>query len=217
METSQITLAIMLLYSFLFGIAVGVFYDANRVVRVLFGVRYTKKAYERLYGLRLPISKRRVNIGKSNGFLQSLVINLGDFACVLAAAVGVLLINYGYNSGRFRFFTLAATALGFVIYRLSAGRLVIFLAEPLAFLCKYLLLAICDILGFPLMKILAILSKFVKKFFSLFIFTLANKIKKLYNIREEVFVSEDAQKSEENADANSRWRYKKGGGKNGKE
>ncbi|MBQ5634604.1 MAG: hypothetical protein IIV11_06955, partial [Clostridia bacterium] len=72
-------------------------------------------------------------MGKSKGFLQSLVINLGDLLCVLVAAIGLILINYGYNSGRFRFFTVAALAVGFIFYRLSIGRLLILVVEPLAF------------------------------------------------------------------------------------
>ncbi|MBQ2384814.1 MAG: hypothetical protein II292_01255, partial [Clostridia bacterium] len=76
-------------------------------------------------------------MGKSKGFLQSLVINLGDLLCVLVAAIGLILINYGYNSGRFRFFTVAALIAGFFIYRFSVGRLIILITEPVAFICKY--------------------------------------------------------------------------------
>ena len=179
MEISQITLAIMLFYSFLFGIAVGVFYDLNRIVRVFFGVRYTKRAYGRLYGIRLPISKREIVMGKSKGFLQSLVINLGDLLCVLVAAIGLILINYGYNSGRFRFFTVAALIVGFLLYRFGIGRLVILITEPVAFICKYVFLSICDLLLSPLRKFCILIYKFVKKISSLYIFTLENKIKKL--------------------------------------
>lgn len=216
MEISQITLAIMLFYSFLFGIAVGVFYDLNRIVRVFFGVRYTKRAYGRLYGIRLPVSKREMVMGKSKGFLQSLVINLGDLLCVLVAAIGLILINYGYNSGRFRFFTVAALTVGFLFYRLSIGRLLILLVEPLAFICKYLFLSICDLLYLPLRKFCILIYKFVKKISSLYIFTLENKIKKLYNIREEVFLSDGVEEDPSEIDKSKRWRYKKGEGKDGK-
>ena len=216
MEISQITLAIMLFYSFLFGIAVGVFYDLNRIVRVFFGVRYTKRAYGRLYGIRLPISKREIVMGKSKGFLQSLVINLGDLLCVIVAAIGLILINYGYNSGRFRFFTVAALIVGFLLYRFGIGRLVILITEPVAFICKYVFLSICDLLLSPLRKICNPIYEFVKKISSLYIFTLENKIKKLYNIREKVFLSEGGQDEPEAADNSTRWRYKKGVSTDGK-
>jgi hypothetical protein len=215
MEISQITLAVMLLYSFLFGIAVGILYDVNRIARVLFGVRYTKKAYSRLYSLRLPVSKKNVLIGSSKGFWQSLVINLGDALCVLVATVGAILINYGYNSGRFRFFTVAALIVGFVIYRFSIGRMLILVAEPLAFICKYIFLSICGILALPLRKFGTLIYKFVKKISSLYIFTLENKNKKLYNIREEVFLSDGVDKDTSSTDKNKRWRYKKGGSNGG--
>ena len=217
MEISQITLAVMLLYSFLFGIAVGILYDVNRIVRVLFGVRYTNKAYSRLYSLKLPISKNNLIIGSNKGFWQSLVINLGDVFCVIIATVGVILINYGYNSGRFRFFTVAALIVGFVIYRFSIGRILILVAEPIAFFCKYIFLSICDLLALPLRKTIALVRKFVKKISSLYIFTLENKTKKLYNIRDEVFLSDGVEKDASDIEKNKRWKYRKGESTGGKE
>ena len=216
MEVSQITLAVMLLYSFLFGIMIGIIYDLNRIIRVIFGVRYTKK-YSRLYSLGLPVSKKNVIMGRSHGFWQSLVINLGDLLCVIAAALGLILINYGYNSGRFRFFTVAALIVGFVIYRFSIGRIIILITEPLAFICKYIFLSICDILALPMRKIGRFIFKIVKKISSLYIFTLENKIKKLYNIRGRVFLSAETKKSDLSDAENKRWRYKIGGNTNGKE
>jgi cell division protein FtsB len=128
---------------------------------------------------------------------------------VLVAAIGLILINYGYNSGRFRFFTVAALAVGFLFYRLSIGRLLILLVEPLAFICKYLFLSICDLLYLPLRKFCILIYKFVKKIFSLYIFTLENKIKKLYNIREEVFLSDGVEEDPSEIDKSKRWRYRR--------
>lgn len=217
MEISQITLLKLMIHSFLLGGAVGVLYDANRVLRVIFGVRYTKKAYSRLYSLKRPISKKAVSIGVSKGFWQSAVINVGDFFCVLAAAVGAILLSYGYNSGRIRFFALGALAAGFFIYRFSIGKAVILVCEPIAFILKYLLLSICDLFALPVRKLYELMRKFLKKITSLYIFTLEKRKKKLYNIREEVFSDKDAEKAASDGSSQSRWRYKKGGGINGKQ
>jgi hypothetical protein len=51
----------------------------------------------------------------------------------------------------------------------------------------------------------------------LYIFTLENKNKKLYNIREEVFLSDGVDKDTSSTDKNKRWRYKKGGSNGGNE
>lgn len=217
MEISQITLLRLLIYSFLFGAIVGVLYDANKVIRVLFGVRYTKKLYSKLYALKRPITKKGVNIGSGKGICQSIVVNVGDFLCVIIAAIGAILLNYGYNSGRFRIFTLAAIALGFFIYRFSIGRAIIFFAEPVAFICKYLLLSICDILCFPLKKLYVQIRKIAKKISSLYIFTLEKRKKKLYNIRDEEFFVAGAQNSASDGSKKSRWRYKQGGKADGKQ
>lgn len=191
MEISQALLLLLLFYSFAFGIATAVFYDANRIIRVLCGVKYSKRAYDRLYGIKLPITKRAVKMGESRGFIKSVVINIGDFLCVLLAAGGLIVLNYSYNNGRFRFFTVIGLCVGFLFYRLTVGRLVMAIAEPIAFICKYCILSIFIVLSRPITKIASFVIKNIKKIIYLCGFTIEKKRKKLYNIKEKVCSLED--------------------------
>ena len=195
MEISQLVLLRLLLYSFFFGLATGIFYDVNRIFRVLCGVRYSKRIFTRLYEIRLPIVKRKLKMGISKGFFQSLVINVGDLFCVLFAASGLIVLNYSYNSGRFRFFTVIGVCLGFLFYRFTVGKLLIRIVEPIAFILKYLILSFFIVFSRPFIKIGIFVGKKVKKSIYLYSFTLEKKRRKLYNIEGEVFASANGEES----------------------
>lgn len=219
MEISQEVLALLLLYSFFYGTAVGAFFDINRIIRVLFGVRYTQKAWRRLYDTPLPITKKKITPGTnpSRGrVIRQVVINLGDFSCLIFATVGLIILNYGYNSGRFRFFTVIGVLAGFFAYRYTVGKIVMLFAEPVAFLCKYCFLTILSIIDIPMGKIRVLLHKFYKKMRSLFVFAIERKRKKVYNIEDEVYPSENYPELSHNRDkSNGRFRVKIGSDKNG--
>lgn len=211
MEISQITLLRLTVYSFFFGVAVGLLYDACRILRVMAGARCSFRGYPRICALRLPISKRELGRGGERRLLQSVMINIGDFLCVLTAALGAILLSYGYNSGRVRFFCLAAIALGLLLYRVSLGKALIFLLEPVALILKYLFLSILEPIALIARKLYELMRKNVKKVSSLYIFTLEKRNKKLYNIREEVFLSESERQAPCDSGKKLRWKYKTGG------
>ena len=209
MEISQIMLTLLLLYSFLFGIAVGIFYDCCRIIRVLAGKRYSKKGYKRLDTLKFPIIKRTLFAPKEDGVLQSVLIFLSDLICVTFCTVGIIVLNYAYNSGRFRFFTVIGVLIGFFIYKYTVGRLIMLIAEPMLLLLRFIVVSIFIILCAPFYKIVNKLCKIVKKIISLYIFTLEKKRKKLYNIDGEVFANEDEPKASRSADLKTSLHIKK--------
>ena len=209
MEISQIMLTVLLLYSFFFGAAVGVFYDGCRMLRVLAGKRYAKRGYKRLDSLKYPAVKVNLFKPKENGVLQSVLTFLGDMICVLFCTCGIIVLNYSYNSGRFRFFTLLGVVIGFFVYKYTVGRLIMLIAEPIVLLVRFVVVSIFIILCVPFYKFGYILCNFVKKIISLYSFTLEKKEKKLYNICGEVFVDEnDLKPSASASKANSRIRKK---------
>ena len=105
MEISQTTLVILLVYSVVLGGATGIFYDICRIFRVAVGVRYTDRSYPRLQGLKLPILKRGL-FHTPRRWVQTVVVAAGDLFTLLFAAIGMIILSYAYNSGRFRFFIL---------------------------------------------------------------------------------------------------------------
>ena len=190
MEISPLMMAWLLRCSFFFGAAVGVFYDLNRIIRVLLGVRYSKKAFDRLFSLRLPILKRSLGLGQKRkmGAGMNIIVFLGDVLTFLFGAVGLIVLNYSYNSGDVRFFSVFGVVLGFVIYYNTFGRLIILVLEPIAFLVKYVILSFFIIIGWPFFGFGKNIAKYTKKILFLYTFTLEKRKEKLYNVREEVYL-----------------------------
>ena len=196
MEISPIMMALLLFYSFLLGMGVGLFYDANRIIRVLVGVRYSSRGVGRLACVKLPIIKKPLcgepkSVSK---FLQNSIIFFGDFASVMCATVGVIILNYSYNSGKFRFFTLLGVIVGFLLYYFSLGKLIMMISEPLAMLVKYVFLSFFILFLYPFYGILKFIVKKVAKCVFLCTFAIEKKQKKVYNIEEEVCLQELAKK-----------------------
>lgn len=194
MEISPIRMALLLFYSFCFGMGVGVFYDANRMIRVFLGERYSRSKLGGIAALKLPVCHRPVCLEGKKRALRATVIFIGDFLCVLVAALGIIILNYSYNSGEFRMFTLFGVIVGFLLYYHTLGRLVMLVSEPLAILIKYLIFSFFIIFGFPFLKIGQIIVKNIKKVVFLYTITLEKRYKKLYNVKEEVYLLEMAKK-----------------------
>ncbi len=203
MEISPFMLAKLLLYSIAFGIAVGVFYDANRIIRVLLGERYAKRSFERLYSLKLPFVKRELSVQKNrkiNGVLKNIIVFFGDLFTLVFTGCGIVILNYSYNDGGFRGFSVIGVALGFAAYYFTAGKLIIFLLEPIAFLLKYCICAFFVFLGYPICVFLKFLIKNVRKMCFLCRFALEKRRRKVYNIKEKICLLEMAKNGFANND-----------------
>lgn len=193
MEISPIKLAFLLLFSFLLGLKIGIFYDANRIIRVFCGRKYSKGTFDKLYGLKLPFIRRQVvrkNSSKLSDFAQKTIEAVGDVMCVIATTVGVLVLNYSYNSGRFRFFTVLGALAGFLVYYFTVGKLIMLISEPTVILVKYAFLSVLVIFGYPVKSFFCFALKKLKKCVFLYSFTLEKKKKKIYNIKEKKFLLE---------------------------
>lgn len=180
-------MALLLFYAFVFGMIMGALYDISDVVRVLLGEHRSGRAAGRISQLRLPILKRPVRL-REHSVLRNTVTFMGDLLCILCIAAGIVALNYGYNSGEFRAFTMIGTVGGFFLYRLTLGRLVMMMAEPLALLLKYLFFSFFIIFGYPFAKIGQLTIKKMRKMFFLYSFTLEKKRKKVYNVAEGVYL-----------------------------
>lgn len=193
MEISPILLAKLLFYSFLLGIAIGVFYDANRIVRVFLGAMDVRGTDRKEFCLKLPFIDRyvsSVNEKNAKGIVKNVILFAGDFLTVLAGSIGLLVLNYGYNSGRFRFFTVIGIFVGFLLYYFTLGKLTLGVIAPLAFFLKYLFFAFFVVLWSPFKFLTKIVIKNVRKIYFLCQFALEKKRKKEYNIYEKVWLLE---------------------------
>ena len=185
MEISPLFLSLLLLHSFLFGVFLGGINDLNRIVRVFFGVSYSPKTYRSLYTKELPWihrplqKKERSRVG--SGAL-SVLIFFQDVFLFLIAALGVVLLEYQYNSGRFRFFVLPAMLLGFVLYYFTVGKCLMTVSEAVVFFIKAALLIVGRCFLYPFIKLFGFILNFFRKITKKFRICIAKRRKKLYNI-----------------------------------
>ena len=171
----------------------GAFYDANRIIRVFFGIRYGGVGTEKIAQWRIPFLKRKVELKskrQSNGIAKNIVLFFGDALCFLCAGIGVVILNYSYNSGDFRFFTVVGVIAGFLLYYFTIGKITILLLEPVAAIVKYILLSFFAVFLCPFYIIGKNVLKMLSKTVFLYTFTLEKRKERVYNIKEEVYLLE---------------------------
>ncbi len=170
--------------SFLFGAVVGILNDVFRLSRVMLGVRYSGKSFDRLYTLSLPILKRplgEIRGGKAKQGLLQAVMLLEDMALFAFAAGGTVVLNYYFNNGRFRFYTVVALVLGFVLYYFTVGKLVALLSEMIVFFLRAILGVLFASIFRPIAIFFVFLEKIIKKLGINIEKTIANRRKRVYN------------------------------------
>ena len=118
MEISPLRLFYLLISSFAFGALLGVLYDLHRIIRVLFGVRYTQNRPQMLFAHPLPLLRRplrEIRQGRMKKMLLSVVIFFQDVFLGCAAGIGLVILNYVFNDGQLRFYTVLAMTAGFFL------------------------------------------------------------------------------------------------------
>lgn len=98
-----------LLFSFLFGIAFGCYYDFFRFLRVFLGMGPKAKGEEK---------KEKTRIG------AVIITGVLDFFFMLSAGITYAVLIYATHSGIFRFYSLLALFLGLLLYLITLSRLV---------------------------------------------------------------------------------------------
>ena len=179
-------MTLLLLYSFLFGGAVGTLNDIHRLTRIFFGVRYSKKTFERLYTCRLPLVNRSVGelgTGRWQRVFLPVVIFLQDVILWVFAAVGVVILQYYFNYGQFRIYTVACVLLGFLAYYFTVGKLIMLLSEGVVCLLRMATTMILFLITRPFVLFGRLIGNEIKKIWSKIRKALANRRKKVYNKR----------------------------------
>lgn len=183
MEISPFLLTLLLSWSFVFGLILGVINDINRIIRVFCGVRYSEKHFGKLYELVLPVVHRPLLRGENKFHKKALVVLMffQDIIFFIIAGIGIILLNYEFNEGSFRFFTVVAVVIGFLLYYFTMGKVVMTLSEGIAFFIKATILVAFSALFRPFVLICGFLIKKLKNIGLFLNITLENIQKKLYN------------------------------------
>lgn len=148
MEVSQGALAWLYLYALLLGIVLGGVYDILRISRVFLGVHYSRRAARRLQSLRLPLLPPAKKKKESRAL--GIVIFFEDLLFCVFSGICLILLFYAANNGNFRFLALLIVGIGFLLYRGTAGRLVMWFSEAIAFVIETAVRYVVFFITFPL-------------------------------------------------------------------
>ena len=153
MGISTLALSILLFSSFLWGSMVGIVYDVNKTVRFLL-----------LGECTLPQEKGLAIIIIKKALLNSLIF-IQDLIAFLSAAVGLILLNYYYNDGDFRLFTLLAAISGFAVYRFTVGKLLMYMIKPSAIFLRNIIIRLFMLFILPIRLLLRFITEAIIKLF----------------------------------------------------
>ena len=185
MEISPYRLVLLLLWGVLFGVSAGVLNDGHRLIRTALGVRYDKGRYDRLYQRSLPFVGKPLSKpkeGKRRGIFLWCVMLLQDLVLFAYAALGTVLLNYYFNDGQLRIYTLVAVLVGFLIYFFTLGKLVTALSGLLVFVLRSTICVAFFLFFLPFRKIFRIFGEFIEKIREKVSKTIAIKRKTMYNM-----------------------------------
>ena len=192
MEISPAKVFYMIMTSVMLGAAVGALNDFNRVIRMLLGYSYGEHRFDKVFKVRLPLSRRPVGAPRDAVIkpLRNVVVFFQDVFLLLTAGVGVSLLNYYFNNGRARLYTPAAVLVGFLFYYFTVGKLVVYFSDIIVFFTKVIVLSFLELLYFPLSFLTGIFYGFVKKIYTNLYKALEKKRKMVYNnIKKRVVMS----------------------------
>ena len=147
MEISQARLALLYFNACMLGAALGLLYDGMRLIRIFFGEHFSSVA-NRFRDVKLPLihmSEER----KKRSRLLSVLIFAEDFIFCLVAAVAMILLFYQINNGKLRAWAFPMAGVGFYLYRITVGRLVMLCSETVAFLLEAAFRYLCFFVMLP--------------------------------------------------------------------
>ena len=167
-----------------FGMTVGVVMDLHRLSRILFGVRYSPKTFEAWYQKPLPLIHRPlrpIRQGRLRRLCLPILMFVQDVLLFVFAAVGTVILNYYFNQGRFRLYTVLAVLLGFLIYYGTVGRLVMLVSEGIVLILRSVCTVIFVLFSRPICLFVGFFGKNAKKTVKNLGNAIAKKRKRVYN------------------------------------
>lgn len=223
MEIYPWILARMLAVSFLFAIQIGVVFDISRALRLLFSSRPSFAALQKISKISFPFTKRSLKAIKGKRLIAAIKnawIFICDVILIIYSTWGLMQINYSFNNGGLRAFSLFGFLVGFLIYYFTLSRLVLFLLEGGTLIARKTSIALFDALTLLFYriynKIYNIFVKKIEKIYEKLRLRIEKKREKVYNVNEIVCKNHDTAISRVKVSSPIAQKGGKGGGKNGK-
>lgn len=141
---------LIVFYSFIFGAFLGLVYDFTSIVGLIFGFK------------KLNIKDKREILIKNNKWnekLNKILLCLSDIIFFVIASVLIAIFVFGVNNGTVRWYILIGNLIGFVIYRITLGKLISILLSYISYFIRFLVYKTISHLNLFVKKIIKKLPK----------------------------------------------------------
>jgi len=148
MEISQTGLFLLIIYSAATGCVLGMVYSVIRLIREII-----VPTDDRYMKTKLPIVKKTAYKRSGKGLsriAKGTFVAVLDFLFMITCAVAVILVAYTENMGRMRWLVLFGTTIGFALYRVTLGKLILKISVWVGFLIRATTVYLYSILTFPI-------------------------------------------------------------------
>ena len=184
MEISQIKLAELLAVSFLVGVAMGIINDINRIVRNIFNFKFKSNRFKGLYTFLKITEHTNKRPTKFNSIIFKVMFFVQDLVFTSLFALSIVLLNYYYNDGKMRLFSVGSLILGFITHFCTFGKITMFVLEPLTIIIKELFKRLLHLCLQPFIFIIHKAISFSKNIFLVIKKHIEIKTNLRYNIKE---------------------------------
>ena len=175
MEISPLVLSFLLFYSFLWGALIGLLNDVNKIIRTFLCGEYSYSIIKFYSFFKINVNTRKKEPSVTKKIIFNGLIFFQDLSFIIIAAVGIIILNYYYNDGYFRFFSFLSMTVGFFFYWLLISKVIMKLFVPIISFSRFLIILAVT----PFLVLFRIIKKFIVKILS----TLKKCIEKKQEIR----------------------------------
>lgn len=175
----------LLIASTRFGFKIGILCDFNYFFRMMLRLETMDESMRSRYDKPLPFVKRPLKwrtVGKRKKRIRSVLLFLQDVLLFVIMGIGIVVLNYTFNDGKNRFFTLLGVLIGFLLCRISIGLILKKVLQRFVYWLEGFFSIFLYIIFHPFCKILNFLCKKTNKIIKKIRKSIANKKKKEYNL-----------------------------------
>lgn len=185
MEESPILMLWLCIWSTCFGGMLGLLNDLNHALRFFFGLDRGGAVAERILKHPIPIRKRPIRRPRTTPLLAGIrqaTVFFQDIAFFLVSGSGIVVLNFTYNDGKNRIYTVLGLGVGFLLYRALLRRgarasLEAFVSVILVSLSFFLYITFA-----PFGKITKFFYSFFNKIRKNILKSIAKRKKRVYNL-----------------------------------
>lgn len=190
MEISQYALLLLHAYALILGFCLGLVYDGFRITRIFLGAHYSRRLAKRLQEIRLPFLSNKARTRESAAL--GIAIFLEDLLFCIFAGCALIILFYQMNNGKLRFLPLLCAGAGFLGYRLTLGRAVMYCSEWIAFAIATGVRYFIFFLLFPFRLLCRFFARLARRGRALLMRTVRKKKQRRYTARQRARITTDA-------------------------